>query len=358
MTSLYKVIAWTILGLFGLAVLIAGGFFLFSIVTEYQPDLVEPIEVIGAPSLKLDSTAIFSLITWNIGYGGLGKEMDFFYDGGEKVRPEKPYFDRSVSAIGNFLKEHDSVDFILLQEVDRGSRRSYFLDEMGWLKNTLPDFCIAYTSNYDCCFVPVPFMNPMGRVKSGLVSCSRFIQEEVTRFGFDRHVPWPERLFNLKRCFLVSRYPLPDGHQLVLINIHNSPFDTGGVLRTREMEMISQFLLAEYHAGNYVVAAGDWNANPPGFNPDQILTKNPVKQDEFTGLNTFVPGWKFVFDPRQPTNRDLDKAYQQGITPVTIIDFFLGSPNIRMLHVHTFPTGFEEADHQPVYLKFALSSCQ
>lgn len=348
---------WTIGVFIGLIVLITGGFLLFSIVTEYQPDPVQAVEVNGVLSLKPDSTTVFSLITWNIGYGGLGKEMDFFYDGGNRVRPGKTCFDRSVSAIGNFLKQHDSVDFILLQEVDRGSKRSYYLDEVAWIENKLPDFCIAWASNYDCRFVPVPFTNPMGRVKSGLLSCSRFKPEEVTRYGFDRHVSWPARLFNLKRCFLVSRYPLPNGHQLLVINIHNSPFDTGGVLRTREMEMISRFLLAEYHFGNYVVAGGDWNANPPGFNPDEILTNNPVKQDEFTGLNTFVPGWKFIFDPRQPTNRDLDKAYQSGITPVTIIDFFLVSPNIRMLHVETFPTGFEESDHQPVYLQFALSAC-
>lgn len=355
MKSLRKMIIWIFGTMVGLGAVLAGGFFLFSVITEFQPEPVEPVEVAGAPSLKVDSTTLISLITWNIGYGGLGREMDFFYDGGKKVRPGKSYFDQSIAGIGNFIREHDSVDFFLLQEVDRNSKRSYFLDEVDWLKTLLPGFCLAYAQNYKCRYVPAPIMNPMGRVTSGLASCSRFLPDEVKRYGFDRHVPCPGRLFNLKRCFLVSRYSLPDGHQLVLMNIHNSPFDTGGILRTREMEMISQLMLAEYRTGNFVIAGGDWNANPPGFDPEEIITEDLVTQDEFTELSIFIPGWEFIFDRRYPTNRNLSSDYHQGITPVTIIDFFLVSPNIRVMNVQTFQTGFEESDHQPVYLQIALS---
>jgi len=354
MTSFRKTIFRALVGIVGLIVLIGGGLLLFGMVTEFRPDPVVPVTITGMPSRKLDPEGVFSLVTWNIGYGGLGKEMDFFYDGGKQVRPEQDCFNRTVDTIGNFLRRKDSVDFFLLQEVDRGSRRSWFLDEMKWLTTLLPGFCIAYASNYDCRFVPVPVTNPMGRVISGVVTCSRFRPEEAVRHGFDRHVPWPGRVFDMKRCFLVLRYPLPDGHQLVLVNIHNSAFDTGGVLRTREMEMITQFLVTEYQSGNYLVAGGDWNANPPGFKPEEVVTENPVKRELFQDLASFVPGWEFVFDPAKPTNRNLDQAYQPGITPVTIIDFFLVSPNVWILDVHTVQTNFEASDHQPVMMQFSL----
>jgi len=345
---------WTFGAIIGLVVGIGGVFFIFSIFTEYQPDPIEPVEVAGAPSLQIDSTTMFSVMIWNIGYGGLGKEMDFFYDGGKRVRPEKSYFDQSITGIGNLLREHDSVDFILLQEVDRNSKRSYYLDEVDSFKSMLPGFCISYSTNYNCRFVPVPVTNPMGRVTSGLVTCSRYFPDEVTRYGFNKHVPWPDRLFYLKRCFMVSRYFLPDSHQLVMINIHNSAFDTGGVLRKGEMEMIRHFMLSEYNAGNFLVAGGDWNANPPGFDTEEINTGDRPKQDEFIDMSTFFPEWEFAYDPKYPTNRDLDSAYQRGSTPVTIIDFFLVSPNIEVLDVHTLPTGFDQSDHQPAYLQIAL----
>ena len=354
MKSLRNVISWALGVIIISGVVIVGGFFLFSILTEYQPAPVEPVQVSGATAFPVDSASMFSLITWNIGYGGLGREMDFFYDGGKRVRPEKSYFQQSCAGINRFFQEHDSVDFFLLQEVDRNSKRSHYLDEVTWLETSLPDFCISFAPNYDCWFVPVPVRRPMGRVTSGLVTCSRYQPVTVNRHGFDKHVPWPNRLFYLKRCFMASRYALPDGHQLVLVNIHNSAYDTGGVLRVREMEMIRKFMLAEYEAGNYLVAGGDWNANPPGFTPEEILTGDRVKQDEFIGLHTFFPDWEFAFDPLYPTNRNVDSAYKHGTTPVTIIDFYLVSPNIKVLDVHTFSTGFEESDHQPVYLQIVL----
>ncbi|NQV02649.1 MAG: hypothetical protein HQ542_08395 [Bacteroidia bacterium] len=355
MKTVWNVIAWTLGVIVVSGVIIVGGFFLFSILTEYQPAPIEPVEVTGAPTSTVDSANIFSLITWNIGYGGLGREMDFFYDGGKRVRPEKSYFEQSCAGINSFLQEHDSVDFILLQEVDRDSKRSHYLDEVEWLTTRLPDFCISFTTNYDCRFVPVPVFLPMGRVISGIVTCSRYLPDEVIRYGFDKHFPWPSRLFYLKRCYMVSRYSLPNGHQLVLVNIHNSAFDSAGVLRTREMEMIKQFMLSEYRAGNYLIAGGDWNANPPGFNPERVKTGDRIKLDNFPELSIYFPDWEFAYDPLYPTNRDVDNPYKHGSTPVTIIDFFLVSPNIKVLDIHTFSTGFEESDHQPVYLQIALS---
>ncbi len=355
MKSLRRVIAWISGSIIGLVVILFGVFLLFSIFNEYRPDPIESVEVIGVPSEKMDTTRVFSLITWNIGYGGLGKEMDFFYDGGTRARPEKSFFRQSISGIGDFLREHDSADFILLQEIDREAKRSYYLDEVNWLETLLPGYCIAFATNYDCRFVPLPVADPMGRVLSGHVTCSRFLPDAVTRHGFDKHVQWPNRLFYLKRCFMTSRFSLADGNQLVVLNIHNSAFDTGGILRKREMETISTFMLAEYQAGNYLIAGGDWNANPPVFDPAKIITGDKVKQVEFTDLQTFFPDWEFAFDPQRPTNRNVDNAYQKGTTPVTTIDFFLVSPNIKLLHVQTFQTGFEDSDHQPVYLQIALS---
>jgi len=358
MKSMRKVIFWLAGCIFVLILIGTGSFLLFSIFMEFEPAPVEPVEILGSASAPLDSTGKFSLITWNIGYGGLDNGMDFFYDGGKRVRPEYPSFQQSWAGILHFLKEHDRMDFFLLQEVDSCSKRSFYKNEVNDMANTLPGFCLAYALNYHCRFVPVPPAHPMGRVNSGLVTCSRYQPVGVMRYGFDKHVPWPDRLFYMKRCFLVSRYSLSNGRQLILVNIHNSAYDTGGILRKREMEMIRDFLLAEYERGNYLVAGGDWNANPPGFSPEAITTGDCVKQDDFTNLKSFFPDWEFAFDPLLPTNRDVDQAYRKGITPVTILDFFLVSPNVRILKTCTFPTGFEESDHQPVYLEITLSPAE
>ena len=60
---------------------------IYGTLSDYKPD--EQIllsENLHAPDLT-DST--FNIMIWNIGYCGLGEKMDFFYDGGKGVRPEK-----------------------------------------------------------------------------------------------------------------------------------------------------------------------------------------------------------------------------------------------------------------------------
>ena len=351
MKSPLKVVIWIIGLSITAGILLVAVFLVYSIIMEHSPDPVEVVEINNAGCSTMDTTSEFSLITWNIGYGGLGEEMDFFYDGGTRVRPDSSYFRRSCQGILSFLKSHDTVDFFLFQEIDIDSKRSYYLDEVAWLSDEFPDFCEVFASNYICEFVPVPPTRPMGYVHSGMATFSRFQIDSATRHGFDKHTSWPGRLFYMKRCFLTSRFFLPDGQQLVLVNIHNSAFDTGGILRKREMEMIREFMTDEYNKGNYLVAGGDWNANPPGFRPELIRTGDEVKQDEFTNLNDYFPGWEFAADPTASTNRNVDTPYKRSVTPTTIIDFFLVSPNIEVIETKTYQTGFAFSDHQPVYLK-------
>ena len=113
---------------------------------------------------------------------------------------------------------------MLLQEVDLSSRRSYYLNE----KDTLVSHFACHAAlapNYVVGFVPVPPSSPMGKVNSGVLSMSRYQPESSTRYGYPGMFGWPSRLFNLRRCMLVNRYPAENGKQLVLINSHLSAFD-------------------------------------------------------------------------------------------------------------------------------------
>jgi len=71
----------------------------------------------------------------------------------------------------------------------------------------------------------------------------------------------------LDRCFLVNRYPLKNGKELLIVNTHNSAYDNG-TLKKQEMAFLKQWLLDENNKGNYIVVGGDWNQCPPRFKPD------------------------------------------------------------------------------------------
>ena len=69
----------------------------------------------------------------------------------------------------------------------------------------------------------------------------------------------------------------------------------------------------------------------------------------------FLPNeWTWCYDQDTPTNRKNRTAYVEGESFVTIIDFFLISPNIEMLDIETIDMGFDYSDHQPVRASFKL----
>jgi endonuclease/exonuclease/phosphatase family metal-dependent hydrolase len=149
------------------------------------------------------------------------------------------------------------------------------------------------------------------------------------------------------------RYPLINGKELVVINHHLSAYDDGTV-KQRQMDSLKVKLLSEYKKGNYVVVGGDWNTYPPGYTSnlknkgkDGIVEKSmPADYPE--------AGWKYVFDPSIGSNRKLYEPYVKGQTDEVVIDYFLLSPNVYSISCKTVDLGFENSDHQPVYMKLSI----
>jgi endonuclease/exonuclease/phosphatase family metal-dependent hydrolase len=154
---------------------------------------------------------------------------------------------------------------------------------------------------------------------------------------------------------LVNRYPTTNGKEFILINTHMSAFDDGS-LKKQEMQYLKDFVQNEYQKGNYVVTGGDWNQSPPGF----PLTRfgEVFKSESFRLTNIAAdimpPGWKWAFDPETPSNRYLNEPYTLGKTSRCILDIFLVSPNVEVLHNHTFDLNFRNSDHNPIQMSFRL----
>ena len=329
-------------------------FLLYMTLSDYRPDRREAIELKNNPLQGPLENTVFSLMTWNIGYFGLGKEMDFFYDGGTGVRPDKQAYREYFSGGEAMLREMAGLDFYFLQEVDFCSKRTYFDDQARKIAGLFPSYGKAETTNYKVRFVPVPLRRPMGSVLAGMTTYSRYRASESTRYAFIGDASWPSGLFMLDRCFILTRIPLDNGRELVLINTHNSAFDDGS-RRKQQLGVLKEVMMEEYSRGNYVVTGGDWNMNPVGYenipfsNGDAPTVILPAIETDFLPQD-----WQWVFNPNLPTNRMVDRPYQAGKTLTTIIDFFVASPNISVESIITVDHGFRYSDHQPVILTFGL----
>jgi len=341
-------------------------FLAYSTIDDYKPDKVEEIYSSDQPDVLKDSTKL-SLLIWNIGYCGLDRSMDFFYDGGKQMRPSREGVTENLKGVVSTLSGYSTFDFIMLQEVDLDSKRSYHFNMQEIIGEHFHNYGNFFAMNYKVDFVPIPLKEPMGKVRSGLLTLTKFNPSSVDRYSFPGNYSWPMGVFMLDRCFMVNRYPVSvpvaedisgpsdsdENRELILINTHNSAYDDGS-LRKQQMKYLRDFLVDEYNKGNYVIVGGDWNQTPYGMKPEI-----PGYVFDTTNL-TFIekdypePGWIWAFDPDIPTNRRVTKPYNKETSPTTVIDCYLLSPNISMEHVRTVDVGFTYSDHQPVELRIQL----
>ena len=330
-------------------------------VPEQQLTLA-PEQVSAQP---LISDTLLTFVSWNVGFGGLGAESDFFYDdggfffaNGGTVISDRELVEKNVRGMTAFAAS-TAADFFLLQEVDHASKRSYFIDQFEALRNQLPDYAAVFATNFRNDRIPLPIAEPWrvyGAVESGLASLSRWQPTTSERIQLPGEFPWPTKLFQLDRCLLVQRFPTADGKGLTVVNLHLSAYDKGGELKAAQMEFLGEWLRKEYAQGHYVVAGGDWNQVPPYFRFDSFM---PGRTDGYTQTNIrpeFLPAdWTWVYDAATPTNRKTRTAYVKGETFETLIDFFVISPNLKVRRARGIQQDFQFSDHQPVYMEVELN---
>lgn len=120
------------------------------------------------------------------------------------------------------------ADFVMLQEVDTDSKRSYGYDQWRQYEFDLENYESRFALNYSCDYVPYPVTEPIGRVHSGVATYSRYDITAATRYRLPCPFSWPVRIANLKRCLLVTRIPIDGSEQeLVLVNLHLEAYDDG-----------------------------------------------------------------------------------------------------------------------------------
>lgn len=328
------------------------GLLIHGTLTVFKPKEKTILEATGKGINTLPTELSFMI--WNVGYGGLGKESDFFYDGGKTVYGPKSLIEKNVQLNTKFIETQQQMDFILLQEVDKSSKRSYKINQYEAYNKVLPQHTAAFATNYKVQFLPFPFNKPLGKILSGLASYSKYQSVENVRYQFPGSYGWPKSNYLLKRCFLLQRFPTQNGQQLVVINTHNSAYDSGGKLKIQEMDCLKNVLNAEYEKGNYIVVGGDWNQIPTGFNNNTFKKTEAVYEQIPIPDNYLSADWQWPYDDKTPTNRKLEKPYEANYTFTTVIDFYLISPNIELLEIRAENLDFESSDHQPVFMRVRL----
>lgn len=345
-----------LLSVIGLIVLLISGFLFWISSNSYKPSKKEILKLTQQqlPNFLLSNR--LHLGSWNIGYAGLGKEMDFFYDGGKQTKATVTQSDDNLKGILNILRKNESIDIWLLQEVDKKAKRSDYKNEVETIGKNLLAFNTVFATNYKVPYVPFPILQPMGEVESGLMTLSVYSPKSNNRHAFPMIAAWPDSLFLPDRCFIETRIATRNGKELIVINTHNSAYIKDQKLMEKELALIRNLMMTEFLAGNFVIAGGDWNMNPNNFMPAGDFNGHRFVSSEVKMEKSFMPpNWQVVSDNKVPSNRFMDIPYEKGKTGTTTIDFFVLSPNIKLNKIITIDLGFEFSDHNPVFIDIELT---
>lgn len=324
---------------------------------EYKPDVRVDLNVNkGSSETKvLHRGDTISLLSWNIGYAGLGKDSDFFMDGGENVAAADmatvyKYLNGICDTI--YGDEDAAPDIVMLQEVDKNSTRTYGIDETKYLARGNNAYALNFCSEY----VPFP-LPPIGKVNSGLLTTTDYNIRTARRIQLPCPFKWPVSVVNLKRCLLVTRIPVADSdRELIIVNMHLEAYDDGEG-KIAQTKQLLNYIRSEYANGNYVIAGGDFNQVFPGS-----LDKYPNLHEDLWAPgyiydNILNESWTIAYDNETPTCRLLNQPYDPTDTENTqyyVIDGYLLSPNIKLENVETLDCSFENSDHNPVSLSITL----
>lgn len=319
---------------------------------EYHPQ--GKLRVVDPTSGKVGDS--LGILLWNISYGGMPAEMDFFYSGGVRIQLEE---DKSKANFQNILETiesyKDSTDVFLFHKVDSASKRAYGINQVEEIQRRLDGYESVYCPNFAVPYIPVPLDQPLGKVYSGMLSLSSKGAKSHQRIALnDKDFYWPKKLFTAKKCMDIAKYTVNDG-SLYIINVHLNSYDYMGEIRLAQLQEVEAVAKQLYEEGNYVIIGGGWNMNPPYFKQYKISYdyKGKVAFPEVDAKKHFE-GWKFEYQKTIPTSRTLTEAYRHSALNTTIKDFFICSPNVNILRASTVGQKFEFSDHHPIYLRVLL----
>ena len=310
-----------------------------------------------APSLSAGEA--YTMVSWNIGFGAYEEDYGFFMDGGTESRAwSKERLTANMDAIAGYLKQQDA-DFYLLQEVDTDATRSYHVDEREPLYAALFDKSSVFCQNYDSPYLLYPLTKPHGASQSGLLTFAPVNIAAANRVELPVEGGFM-KLLDLDRCYSVSRIPVNGGKELILYNLHLSAYTSDGTIATEQLKLLLADMQAEYDAGNWCVAGGDFNKDLLGDSAawfgeaDQSYSwAQPIPEGTFDGVDVTLVTPLDESAP-VPSCRNADGPYHPGQYVLTV-DGFLVTPNVAAAQATVLDTGFAYSDHNPVAMTFTLS---
>ncbi|MBO5102766.1 MAG: endonuclease/exonuclease/phosphatase family protein [Clostridia bacterium] len=351
-------------------VVIVGGYALYLTCQFYRIADNQTLEITQNKEAMLNTNQEYTITTYNIGFGAYSQDFTFFMDAGEMKdgtktqgtgsrAKSKETVERNTLGAIRSVADHNA-DIMLFQEVDTSSHRSYFINQYESIQSSFTNYSSSFASNFHSGYLFYPLTSPHGTVNAGVATLSKYKVESAVRRSFPIDESFPNKFFDLDRCFTINKMPIENSDKyLVLINLHMSAYDEGGIIRAQQFELLMNYMSSEYAQGNYVIAGGDWNHDiADSINLFKTDQKVPSWVAEIN--DTEIPaGFSLASATNVPTCRATDIAYTKNtdgslVNYSIVLDGYMVSDNVKVNLVHNIDTDFNYSDHNPALMKFEL----
>lgn len=311
--------------------------------------------------LKAGTDEIFTVGTYNVGFGAYLPDYSFFMDGGKYSRCySAESATDAISGAAEFVKKYNP-QFMLFQEVDLDATRSRHVNEDALIAKVFEGYSETFAVNYDSAYLFYPFHEPIGKSKSGIATFSAYDITSALRRSLPISTSF-SKFVDLDRCYSINRIPVKVGEEekeLIIFNVHLSAYGNSDEIREGQLSMLFTDMAKERDKGNYVICGGDFNHD---LLADEADAEN-CKSWAYPFPRSKMPeGFSFGIDflsekeiaSMPKTSRNADMEYVPGKTQENTLDGFIISDNVDMLGYEVADTEFAYSDHQPVMMKFKL----
>ncbi len=279
-----------------------------------------------------------SVISYNIGYlSGMTNNRPL-------ERPKELVENNQQRMLGLFHAKNP--DFIGIQEIDFGAKRSYEVNQGSLIRKSSRFSDFYFSTNWNKRYVPFPFWPisaHFGKIISGQAIFSRFSLSNTETIKLDNPI---KRNFLYKAFYLDRLIQIADAKigdvTIKIINLHLEAFDKEARVKSAS---VVRDLFQKYSAVMPVLLIGDFNSKPDYVEDDAmsvILSSQFAQSAISQTMYERSPESYFTFDSRDPHQ---------------MIDFIIYNENfIKSINGEVLREAGEISDHLPVLMEFVLKA--
>jgi endonuclease/exonuclease/phosphatase family metal-dependent hydrolase len=250
-----------------------------------------------------------------------GKEYVFWFDvpnaDGPDSRPSASAIKRTTAEVAKIISDEDP-DFIFLQEVDDGAKRTDKQNQLTNLLALLPDEYSYHTSAFywKTRFVPHPMVLGRAGMKLSIVSKHPLSSAKRHQLALT-----PDNIIathlGVKRAILEATVPLKEGGVLALLNTHLEAFSKQSDTLEKQVAHVSAILSALDAEDMPWVIGGDFNLLPA----NQYQTLLPNQQTYYRPNSEIIALTRQY--PRIPSEENITKEPKRWFT------FYSNDPELK-----------------------------